>query len=354
MTIGIYTKAVNHFIETLAYFISLGGRFKVVLITDDTGGVPSSEHPWCLKRLKNLKTIEIVLPAGPVHKLDWLYIHISGNYPLWNKNLNNWLRPAKKVGCLRESHYRGGWKAAARELIYTFPYYLFAQSIVLQDSKGTWHPYFSIRNKYFYPPSPHPQFFVNKNYGKSLLNPPVEEAERRAFRFVFIGSKNPAERGKLLQRLRNKLSGMKNIILTDVFPPVNMPVNKINVLWIEYDNQSQKRGLNPAIYAQALGKSDFCICPLGWGGNWTHRVPESLLRGTIPILEDEKRYNIGLKDMETCVVVKGGNWAEAIEKAYYIDYPRVKEMRLNVMKLRKRCLLPHAAALQLRKALRLE
>ncbi|GAG43580.1 unnamed protein product, partial [marine sediment metagenome] len=144
------------------------------------------------------------------------------------------------------------------------------------------------------------------------------------------------------------------IFITDKAPLINLSEDKVNVLWIEYDNQSSTRGLNPALYAEALGQADFCICPLGWGGNWTHRVPESLLRGAIPVLEDEKRYNIGLEDMENCLTAKSGNWAKVIKKAYELDSEKVRNMRLNILSLRERYLLPKAAASRLRKSIGLK
>lgn len=351
MTIGIYAKAINHFIETLTDFISRDKRFRILLMTDTGNNAKTSEHPWCMDRLRRLANVEVISSDKPPEKLDWLYVHMPGNGLLWSKNLNGWLRNAKNVGCLRESHYRNTWKKAVKEVVYSFPYYFFARAIVLQDSIFTPAPYFFIKNKYFYSPSVHPQFFDNEDWGQRLFGPVEKSNKERTFKFAFIGTKDPLKRAILLRQIGKKFKNMENVVITASFPPGSVNRNKTNVLWIEYDSRGPKRGLNPAIYAEALNHTDFCICPVGWGGNWTHRVPESLLRGTIPVLEDEKRYNIGLKDMENCIVVKNSDWPAALEKAGKLDFNVIHGMRSNISRLREECILPQAAALRLRKSM---
>jgi len=149
MTVGIYTKSVNNFIETLAYFISLDDRNRILLISGTQNNAGLSRNPWCLERLKKANVVEVISPDGTPRKLDWFYLHMSGSYFLWNGKLNSWLRKAKNIGCLRESHYGESWKKVLKESICSFPYYFFASSIVLQDSRFLRHPYVFIKNKYF-------------------------------------------------------------------------------------------------------------------------------------------------------------------------------------------------------------
>lgn len=352
MLIGIYSEAVNHFIETLAYFISLGGRHKVLLITKIESGKLLSEHPWCLGRIKQAKNIELVSPDKTPQKVDWLYFHMPRNHFLWNNNLNAWVSKAKKIGCLREARYGKDWKREMRELAYSFPYYLLAKSIVLQGSLQDRNPYRFIKNKYFYSPSAHPQFLVNAEWKKKLFQPVDKIDNARIFKFAFIGNKNPLERIAILGNVKEKFKKMNNTTLVDTLSNINS--NKTNVLWIEYDNEGPKRGLDPKTYAETLGRVDFSICPPGWGQNWTHRVVESLSRGAIPILEDEKIYNIDLTDMKNCIVVKDSNWAEAIDIACGFSVDEIRKIRSNIIELRDKYLLPEVAALRLRTAMQLE
>ncbi|NQU95337.1 MAG: hypothetical protein HQ549_03795 [Candidatus Omnitrophica bacterium] len=351
MKIGIYAEELNHFIVTIAYFISLDNLSKVLVITDGKCNREFSEHPWCLKILEQIKNVDIIPASSRVDRLDYLYLCLSSNRFLWNQELNKWVYSAMKIGCLRESYLHKTIKEHIKELVYSFPYYLNVQSVTLQDSKDVKHPFFFIRNKYFFSPSVHPQFFINKNWGKKLFEEIKDPSKSRTFKITFIGNKEPPEREATLRFIVRRLSNLNNVVLSDKFPPTDMDTEKTKILWIENDLKHPERSLSPGLYADALGDSDFSVCPLGWGGNWTHRVIESLLRGAIPIVEDEKIYNIELADMENCIVVKNADWNEAIERVSGLSLSEICRLRSNIVKLRDEYLLPEVAASRLRKGM---
>ena len=124
-------------------------------------------------------------------------------------------------------------------------------------------------------------------------------------------------------------------------------------VWVEYGNHesSGPRGLEPMEYMALLADMDFCISPPGWGLNWTHRTVEALVRGAIPIIEDPQLYSLGLRDGETCLLVKNNDWAEATRRALAMPAAEVLRMRRLVLALRAERLTMERAAAAFRRDL---
>lgn len=352
--IGIYTSSVNHFIETITYWIAADKNIEVLLITPEKSKGP--EHAWCLKRLFQcpFSNVKIISPLSPSIDTDWLYISLTGKKPTFSYSLNRWIRKAENTGIITHSNYQGSWKRILKEVMYALPYNLLASSTILQIGDQSRHPYSFIKNKCFYSPSVHPQYIVNESYAQLLFVVEKEYQAEREFKFTYLGNKNPPEREMVLKRVRNALNTVAEPTYLEDYPLQSQPTERsMNILWIEYGDQGSKRGLKPPEYIKALNETDFCISPLGWGGNWTHRVIEALVCGAIPILEDADRYNIGLTDMETCISVKNGNWEEAIERATKLEPKEVIAMRSRIEALRENYLLPEIAAHRFRESLNL-
>lgn len=348
-TIGIYCHAVTHFVETIAYWVSYNSNIEVTIVTPEISS--HAEHSWGLNRITQYPfgNIEVISPKlENIKSFDRLYIVVNSK----DIFLRKWLNKSKQIGFLTYSNYKGNWKEKAKELLRNFPYYLFAERIGYQTSSSSKVPYFFIKNQFFYSPSVHPQSIVKDDYRKLMFAPTYNSKKERNFKFSFMGNRNPPERVPILKQIKEKLIRDTNIINREQYL-LNQHIsnNKNNVLWIEYGDRDKVRGLSSPDYINALNQTDFCICPLGWGGNWTHRVIESLVRGAIPILEDGERYNIGLTDMKNCIVVKNNNWLEAIEKAEQINLEQLSSIKSNIAEIREKYLLPEAASKKLRESM---
>lgn len=353
-TIGIYVPFLNHFTETIAYWIALNPKNHVILITPQES--EQKEHEWCLKRLSQLQltNIELVAPGSfPAHT-DWLYVRSSKTQPLFEKNMNAWLGKAENLGLLAHYSHHDGFKSIAKQLLYTFPYYLLAKSVLLQISSQHQHPYCFIQEQAFFSPSVHPQYIVDEYYKQLMFDEYRDFNIRRNYKFTFLGNQQPKEREMVLKMVQKTLHHIKNSVIFDSYKQdTEISTSNVNILWIEYGDRGSKRGLKPPEYVKALSETDFCICPLGWGGNWTHRVIEALVCGAIPILEDADRYNIGLTDMETCIAVKNSNWEEAIERAAQLNPDEIITMRSKIKTTKENYLLPEVAAHRFRESLKL-
>jgi hypothetical protein len=110
-------------------------------------------------------------------------------------------------------------------------------------------------------------------------------------------------------------------------------------------------------YLEMLTESDFTLCIPGT--SWTHRPIESLVRGSIPILDAEnmRMHDIPWKDGANCLVVRKPRdkecWLAAILRALSLPDEVVLEMRHQIRSLRRDFLLPEAASKGLRNKMRI-
>lgn len=353
-TVGIYTASVNHYIETIAYWIAARRDIKLLLVTPEHSDGP--EHAWCLKRLEQhaAPNIAIVSPQSQPQLTDWLLISLSERAPLKTKTLDRWVASTWQIGLLTHAHDRSGWKSRIKEALYGFPYPLLSKAVVLQTAPAPLHPYRFVQYQAFYSPSVHPQFLVNQEYYRLMFNAACAPEAPRTFKFNFLGNKNPPERAAILRQIRHTVDQIAPCdYLKDYEPDWQFHPDKTYIFWREYGDRDQIRGLQPPLYINVLRQSDFCICPLGWGGNWTHRVVEALVCGAIPILEDQLRYNIGLADAENCIVVRQGDWSSAIARAAAMPLSQRVEIRTRISQLSAQHLMPEVAAAKFRNLIHL-
>jgi len=115
------------------------------------------------------------------------------------------------------------------------------------------------------------------------------------------------------------------------------------------------RRLNLAAYVDILSQSDFVLCIPGT--SWTHRPFESLVRGAIPIIDENnlRIHDVPWVDGENCLIVrqpaKKESWAVAIQRALALRQPEIFKMRERVRALREEWLLPAAFSARLRSKL---
>ena len=78
----------------------------------------------------------------------------------------------------------------------------------------------------------------------------------------------------------------------------------------------------------------FTLCPPGYS-LITHRLVESLLRGSIPILNENELdiYNLGLEDGVNCISASPENWQETIKRCFNMSEDEIVAIRKNIQKL---------------------
>jgi hypothetical protein len=223
--------------------------------------------------------------------------------------------------------------------------------MIFQASSGAWQPYLQARHKLFYTPTAHPQWIFSNDQRAALFADWRPNQERR-YILSFVGSQTPVERGVLLRELSDYIES-KGLAFDNDYPPGSHEPRTSEprrVLWVTYGPTDARRGLNGVHYVEATRESEFVLCPLGWGGNWTHRVPESLICGAIPITPYPDRYNLGLRDGLNCLEVRRSNWREAVERALRMQLGERQRLRENILKVRAE-LEPENAARKVRQKL---
>jgi hypothetical protein len=347
LAVGILNESLCHFDEQLGILLARTGQCRSMLITalDSDGGSELAEHPWILRRLQGYAGLEVVACDGPVRPLDWLFIHLWEHKRPNEPTTRRWLKAAKRVACISAADFSPGWRSVARGLIRGFPYYIGARAVILQCQEGVRHPYPFIPCQVHYTPTVHPQFYTVPEYETAMFAPRTDRYAPRRFVLSFVGSRTPRERELVLRRIQAHLSKIDSLEV-HIDDSISCANGHREVLWIEYDVSEGSHGLSPVSYVKVLDDSEFCICPRGWGG-WTHRVIEALLRGSIPILDDEKLYNLGLKHGVNCLVPERNNWAEAINVALNLSVSEVAAMRTRIAELVAARIAPEAAATRL-------
>ena len=336
-----FTPSLNHMIETMAYFLAQDDLCEVRVVTsvlDDEG----SEHPWCLQRLRDHGGIEIVSLDRAAQPSDLLLFQLvlkSRPPPV----LSRWRALANTSAFLPVTSEFSSIGDRLRELVRSFPHYLGAKFAVFggrRPLRGRWQ--FGLQRPIYYSPFIHPQLLVNGDW-LAAVTAPVRPQDRRHFRIGFIGNNQPPDRSERLAQCYRALNDASMAI-------VGLDLKSSyarSAVWITYGAGGESRGLDPPRYMAVLSDMDFCISPPGWGRNWTHRTVEALIRGTIPVIEDPELYDIGLKDNETCFVVRNLDWAEGVRRALAATDSEVGRMRRAVVDLSRRKLTVDQASARL-------
>lgn len=335
--IGFHARTVSNYFESLIYYLASNPSCRVLLVTPGIDRAIHPDHPRALKRLQSLESLNLEILDLPEHATPTEYLFFEPNSRgAYRQSLLRWLRVAEKPVFLDGSNRYRSWKSIFRHYSRNLPIYLQAKAILIQEGADIFNPFPFIRNAIHQTINIHPQYLRDDLAGnrKFFLPAPLPEVSR-PYRFVFVGNYNPPERQATLATVKDYLSSLEGTtFIRDYEPGQQVAGSGTRILWNAYGDTDEIRGLPGDCYRLAHEESDFSICPLGWGRNWTHRTVESLLRGAIPILEDISRYNLGLEDEKNCIAVRNGDWLEAIQRAYRKTPAEVVRMRCNLVPLR--------------------
>jgi hypothetical protein len=312
-----------HALETIGFYFRLSGA--EVIVATQPNGDERTEHPWCLRRLRQTQNVCSI--SDEPRKCD-LLIADAFMDAQYAARRARWASHADELAFLFP-HDGATVRRRAAHLLRSWPHSLMAGTAIFVGDRrlslDTVPPAFQRRAFYF--PYLHPGLLTDEQLRRVFAV--FRAVESRQYRIGFIGNRNPPERQGVLAECQRAIdqAGLRT-----------------QTLWVEYGDDDLQRGLTPEKYIAALGQMDFCICPAGWGRNWTHRVIEGLCRGSIPILPDAHLYGLGLRDSVNCLAVKGGDWHGAVMTALHLPLHKVQAMRRNVLNLRDTLLVPSAAS----------
>ena len=141
----------------------------------------------------------------------------------------------------------------------------------------------------------------------------------------FLGSLDPRRRAMAVERAHQPLA-------QDHVHEALAARGK-EIFWHAYTDEAPA-ALGQQEYLDVLTRSDFTVSPPGYS-LVTHRPLEAMLRGSIPVLNDDEReiYGIGLEDGVNCVAVHEGRWDEAMERLLAFPEERIREMRGRIARM---------------------
>ncbi len=193
-----------------------------------------------------------------------------------------------------------------------------------------------------------PDFLRDPELRQSMFDVDWFPGEKRPIRIIFAGNPEPPGRRKIVEELTKWLSQQSTwpmIRSLDEWEQCleSSGSGKLANLWMvrgdPNDRNWEARGdsIPPKRWANVLKSTDFSICPPGYEAK-THRVIESLLCGSIPILDCPEEYDIGLKHEFNCLVVTKNDWIGVVSKALNYSPERIAAMREGVLQCRGRYL----------------
>ena len=197
-----------------------------------------------------------------------------------------------------------------------------------------------------------PDFLRDIELRQSLFETDWPTDEKRPLRLLFAGNPEPAVRRKIVEELTQHLAAQPGWPICRSLPECEehnrQNTGKPAVLWMvrgsadDLNWQSRGDSIPPRRWAAVLTSADFSVCPPGYEAK-THRVIESLLCGSIPVLDCPDEYDIGLEHGVNCLVAGKNTWKEIMSQALNFSHEQIVTMRKNVRLCKERFLSPNVA-----------
>ncbi|HEX3624674.1 MAG TPA: hypothetical protein VH280_04520 [Verrucomicrobiae bacterium] len=198
-----------------------------------------------------------------------------------------------------------------------------------------------------------PDFLRDTELRHSLYAPDWTADGKRPLGLLFAGNPEPPVRRKIVEELTDHLSGQQQRPMLRSLDEcgryqASSGNGKPAILWMVRGNpndvnwEGRADSIHPQRWAGVLKSADFSVCPPGYELK-THRVIESLLCGSIPILDCPDEYDIGLEDGVNCLVAGKNTWKETVSEALNFSKEQIVAMRKNVWLCKERFLALNAA-----------
>lgn len=338
--IGLYSEKIRSKTYTVAKAISMQD-YEIYLITPEKENAVDNQHLLYLGKINKIKNLKVVSHPKTI-KIDYLYIELS-NIDLSPK-IMDFLRIADHLNVLyyrRKQFYIKNLFTDIKQIIKNYKILFRTESIGYIDGLYDFDLFSFFSRKYIIGFDVHSEFLENEKLKHLMFAFEWVPQASRKFKINYMGNINPQNRAQILKKIKSFLDE-SNI--------------ELKVLWIDYGNRiSETRGVPPEKYIEYLSESDFTLCPPGYE-RVTHRVIEALVRGSIPIINEDELYlyDMNLQNEVNCIAVKDGDWIAAIQKILSIKDNQLIQMRYNILAMKEKYLLPEVAAKRLRQKMGLE
>jgi hypothetical protein len=202
-----------------------------------------------------------------------------------------------------------------------------------------------------------PDFLRDPELRQSLFDTDWPMDGRRPLRLLFAGNPEPQVRRKIVEELTQHLAGQSQWPMLRSFEDgrycrTSNGHDKQAIVWMvrgkpdDPNWESRADSIHPKNWAGVLKSADFSVCPPGYELK-THRVIESLLCGSIPILDCPQEYDVGLMHGVNCLVARKNTWKEVVSQALNFSQEQIIAMRENIRECRGRFLSLNSAGTSL-------
>jgi len=357
--IGLYLVSIERQSYLLAKTLALGGDqvfvhselpLPTVLAGTESPGVPERRYfSWLYSDddFRMLPSEETELPA-----VDLLIYEMGHLRPAQPERLSAWISKARRVAAFHTHGHDAGFyhnhRADAARLVKYGRFLPRTRRFLLRGGKTNY------RLPLMWAPGAPMGYFVNPDFlrdaelRRAMFSREWPTETERPARLLFSGNPEPPVRREIVQTLTGFLSRQSNWPMLrsskawEQFCEARRQDEQA-LLWMvrgEPDDphwEARSDSIPPQRWPAVLQSADFSICPPGYEPK-THRVIESLLRGSIPILDCPDEYDLDLQHEVNCLVVPKKNWVEVVSQALSLPSDRVAAMREAVRKCKERLL----------------
>ncbi|QYY35228.1 glycosyltransferase family 47 protein [Ruficoccus sp. ZRK36] len=185
-----------------------------------------------------------------------------------------------------------------------------------------------VKQRYF-GPSIHQMFLADPSL-RQLIYSPVAPPDQRDLIFNFVGTRENGPRVEITPRIEDWLTRQGH----DIDMLKGEP-GQPGFYWWAYPSGS--KSLTSQQYIQLLDRSRFTLCLPGFAGT-TERVCESILRGSVPVLEaiEVPFYRLPLRDGQNAIIVKRrSDWLSTVQRLLSMSPSEVAKCQQGVDELRQ-------------------
>jgi hypothetical protein len=346
---AIFTRHVTARIAYLCRALTLLG-YRPILALPRRQEYEDLEHQHHYPLLAADPMIDTVFHDRVVGEpVSHLFLFWSHCYPYSREeaaHLKRWAANARSVTLLLHMLFetaRQRWKIEAAELVKYSPLLLKARFAGVDDLPLEQRDIYFLRAKKFLQPVlfPHVAILYDRSACEALYAD-FDPARRRSYRLNFLGSRLPATRSRLLDEIAGSIEKNADMRIVGEEDPV--AGSQSLCLW-HADEPGSTRARPRLRYIEQIRDSDFTLCPAGYAA-WSTRPVESLLAGSIPILERRAVAFQGdwLKHGRNCLIVENGDWLGAVRAASAMSNGDLEKMRGCIRETIAAYLRPAAAA----------
>lgn len=239
----------------------------------------------------------------------------------------------------RSKYWRTAYKMQWKELRAFGKWIKRIDRIVYKDGCHSFDLYALIKSRRVLGFNVHSAFMDEEEKFEYIQKQDWEIEAIRPYGINFMGSQDPARRMCILDSIRPLFAKSDN---SNSF--------KQNI-WHEFSDE-KPNALTPLEFVDILTNSDFTLCPTGYS-LITHRLIETLLRGSIPILSANELniYDLDLTDGVNCIAALSDNWQTTIERCFSMEEKNIIKMRKNIHALVHNRILYPASSKEMRQRL---